>query len=75
MTHGFNASLWNYFEEIKEISVYNEHRPRGIAYSLYNATFSFLFLVHTCSCFSTRLHECVCLLYYCVEMESVFTWI
>lgn len=43
MTHGFNAILWNCFEEIKEISVYNEHRPQGIAYSLYNAAFSFLF--------------------------------
>lgn len=66
MTHGFNASLWNCFEEIKEISVYNEHRPQGIAYSLYNAAFSFLFLVYIWSCLITHLHECVYLLYYCV---------
>lgn len=36
--------LWNCFAEIKEISVYNEHRPQGIAYLLYNTFFSLIYM-------------------------------
>lgn len=76
MTHGFIVSLWNGFEEIKEISVYNEHRPQGIAYSLYNTFFFFFFLgIYMWLFQHTWTWVCISTVLLRVWTESVLMWI